>query len=309
MKTFIFSCLAWLSILTCAASAQGVAGYTVSVTYADAGDGTTNVTIMTTGLLADIDSMPINEAIEFSSFSNAVTPNVSTQSGTIDLVSISVTTPSAVVYSHTFDGMANDSAPAIQAFDNGVSEVPAPDLDAGLLGPNLDTAASGFNTSSSLDLSAETSFTVEFVVENNSSEIVESGFNGNFFGITSSATSNAIDGSALYNNAGSASGPAIGLQVGTERGDSGVNYVIDNAAGNAGVFTGLMNDFADDAPDAPDCIVGDINMSGTVDFQDIVPFIAILSDDGGFQCEADINGSGAVDFSDIVPFIVLLSAS
>ena len=66
MKKFIFSCLAWLSILACSVSAQVGDGYTVFVTYADVGDGTTDVTIATTGLLVDIDSTQ-NQAIDFSS--------------------------------------------------------------------------------------------------------------------------------------------------------------------------------------------------------------------------------------------------
>ena len=59
---------------------------------------------------------------------------------------------------------------------------------------------------------------------------------------------------------------------------------------------------------AEPCLLGDVDMSGTVDFRDIVPFIRALSS-GEFQCEADIDESGAVDFRDIVPFIAILSAS
>ena len=39
-------------------------------------------------------------------------------------------------------------------------------------------------------------------------------------------------------------------------------------------------------PVAPDCVLGDVNTDGAVDFFDISPFIAVLSS-GGFQCEAD----------------------
>ena len=55
-------------------------------------------------------------------------------------------------------------------------------------------------------------------------------------------------------------------------------------------------------------VLGDVNQSGTVDFSDISPFIALLSS-GEFQAEADINMSGSVDFSDISPFIAILSGS
>ena len=56
------------------------------------------------------------------------------------------------------------------------------------------------------------------------------------------------------------------------------------------------------------CLLGDVDLSGTVDFSDIAPFIAILSG-GGFQCEADCDVSGTVDFSDIAPFIAILSGA
>ena len=54
-------------------------------------------------------------------------------------------------------------------------------------------------------------------------------------------------------------------------------------------------------------LLGDVDLSGTVDFLDISPFIAVLSN-SQFQEEADINGSGVVDFLDIGPFIEILSA-
>lgn len=53
-------------------------------------------------------------------------------------------------------------------------------------------------------------------------------------------------------------------------------------------------------------VLGDVDDSGTVDFLDISPFIAILSG-GEYQPEADIDKNGLVDFLDISPFIALLS--
>ena len=50
---------------------------------------------------------------------------------------------------------------------------------------------------------------------------------------------------------------------------------------------------------------GDVNMSGTVDFADIGPFIAVLQG-GGFQAEADCDCSLEVDFADIPVFISIL---
>jgi len=55
-------------------------------------------------------------------------------------------------------------------------------------------------------------------------------------------------------------------------------------------------------------LLGDANCDGEVDFRDIVPFIALLSNQQ-FKAQADVNESGTVDFSDIVPFIAILSAS
>jgi len=60
---------------------------------------------------------------------------------------------------------------------------------------------------------------------------------------------------------------------------------------------------ADDVP----VMLGDVDLSGEVNFSDISPFIAVLSG-GGFQAEADIDQNGLVDFGDISPFISLLSA-
>ena len=50
---------------------------------------------------------------------------------------------------------------------------------------------------------------------------------------------------------------------------------------------------------------GDVDMSGTVDFADIPPFIAVLQA-GTFQAEADADCSTAVGFADIPAFITIL---
>lgn len=57
-----------------------------------------------------------------------------------------------------------------------------------------------------------------------------------------------------------------------------------------------------------DCLLGDVDLNGAVEFLDIQPFIDVLSSNG-FQCEADCNESGAVDFLDIAAFISILSGS
>ena len=61
-------------------------------------------------------------------------------------------------------------------------------------------------------------------------------------------------------------------------------------------------------PAAPiSTLLGDVNLDGVVNFSDIAPFIAVLSN-GGSQAEADIDQNGIVNFSDIAPFIGILSA-
>jgi hypothetical protein len=57
-------------------------------------------------------------------------------------------------------------------------------------------------------------------------------------------------------------------------------------------------------------LLGDVDLSGTVDFLDITPFIGVLSGSGiPNQAEADCDESGTVDFLDITPFIAILSGS
>ena len=58
--------------------------------------------------------------------------------------------------------------------------------------------------------------------------------------------------------------------------------------------------------EAEDCVLGDVNRDGNVDFLDISPFILMLSA-GEFSCAADVDQNGGVDFLDISPFIALLS--
>ncbi|MDB2687681.1 hypothetical protein N9Y42_10765 [Mariniblastus sp.] len=54
-------------------------------------------------------------------------------------------------------------------------------------------------------------------------------------------------------------------------------------------------------------ILGDCNLNGVVNFDDIAPFITILST-GGFLNQADTNQDDVVDFDDIASFIEILAA-
>lgn len=172
------------------------------------------------------------------------------------------------LYNHTFDGVANDSTPAVHAFTNGAAGAVLPDLASGLI-MYTSSQGGGFSSSSPIDLSSESVFTIEYVVVSNASGIVNNGLNGSFFGLTSSSTSSATDGTALYNNAGSATGLAFGLQVGTGRGEAGVSisadYAFDMTDGN-GTFTaiGTGGDFIDDDTDGYTVLVTyEDNMDGT----------------------------------------------
>ena len=53
-------------------------------------------------------------------------------------------------------------------------------------------------------------------------------------------------------------------------------------------------------------LLGDVNQDGLVNFFDISPFIAILTN-GTFLAEADLNQDGIVSFLDIAPFIAIIS--
>ena len=79
----------------------------------------------------------------------------------------------------------------------------------------------------------------------------------------------------------------------------------------AGGFNGSAVDYDNvslTVNSVPECLLGDVDLSGEVDFSDIAPFIGVLS--GGLnQCEADVDQSGDVTFSDIAPFISILSGS
>ena len=75
-------------------------------------------------------------------------------------------------------------------------------------------------------------------------------------------------------------------------------------ADNAQSTSRDMNFFFTKAEDT--VLLGDVNMSGEVDFADLSPFIAVLGS-GMFQAEADINGDSFVDFADLSPFIALLA--
>lgn len=52
-------------------------------------------------------------------------------------------------------------------------------------------------------------------------------------------------------------------------------------------------------------VIGDVNQDGRVDFQDVGPFISVLTD-SAYKVEADTNQDSSVNFLDIQPFIFIL---
>ena len=130
---------------------------------------------------------------------------------------------------------------------------------------------------------------------------------GNIVGVSPNLGPLADNGGLTQTHALLDGSPAI------DAGDSGVSFdadefdqrgapfarVVDGGSGlriDMGAFE-LSDDFA----------VGDVNCDGSIDFDDIGPFITVLASDG-FNAKADINGDNAVDFDDIGPFIQLLAA-
>ena len=88
---------------------------------------------------------------------------------------------------------------------------------------------------------------------------------------------------------------------------NGTDNIGDDVAGpttsQAGYFSNaaITTDFS-----GGEALCGDVDLSGTVDFDDISPFIAVLASQE-FQAEADCDESGMVDFDDIAPFITALA--
>ena len=53
-------------------------------------------------------------------------------------------------------------------------------------------------------------------------------------------------------------------------------------------------------------LLGDVNLDGSVDLQDVAPFVNLITS-GTFQAEADINQDGVVNLQDVAPFVTLLT--
>ena len=116
------------------------------------------------------------------------------------------------------------------------------------------------------------------------------------------------DVTALFNDASQA--PALGAVAYFDFEDDQTG----STAANSGNFADLVDTSGNPSPafigqiePGGDVLKGDVDLSGTVDFGDIGPFIAVLQG-GMFQAEADCDCSLMVDFGDIPVFIAILQA-
>jgi hypothetical protein len=142
--------------------------------------------------------------------------------------------PAAIIVDHTFDGLANDNGElTFQQVANGLGGGSS-DLSTGLvttgnsIGAGIPNSNYGFNTTSSIDLSAATGFTMTFYVSGTSVTVSDLGYNGLFFGAVSGTNANDTGGSSLWTN----NPHSIGYVAGS--GNYGDNEMRQDAEGGGG---------------------------------------------------------------------------
>lgn len=157
--------------------------------------------------------------------------------------------------------------------------------------------AGGFNTITGIDLSGFDGFAVEYVISNNYDGIVEALANGAFFGVVNSPTANAIDATALYNNAGNGDpfGTSIGLTVGIHRGVVGPDLVLDEADGNNGTFTQLFDPEVEVLDDATEGYTISVGYSEHVASGNT----AVTITSTGLATDFNFSGVGATNFASL----------
>ena len=87
--------------------------------------------------------------------------------------------------------------------------------------------------------------------------------------------------------------------------DIGVSPISPLAAISYGVVDNDDPKGVGGSVDVFNCLLGDVDLNGVVNFADIPVFIAVLQS-GVFQCEADVDQNGVVNFADIPVFIDIL---
>jgi arylsulfatase A len=117
------------------------------------------------------------------------------------LVTLSVSYADTVLIDRTFDGVANETGPAIQVVNNGVATGTA-NTTTGVIVTGASTHTLGFNISATVDLSSYHGFSATFVVDSMTLSVNVSslGSNGLFFGVVSGTNAIGTTGTSLWNN-------------------------------------------------------------------------------------------------------------
>ena len=109
------------------------------------------------------------------------------------------------------------------------------------------------------------------------------------------------DGSVLQRLTGAAAGDRFGTSasgVADINGDGFDDIIVGALGGDyIQVFVSVAV--------LPGCTLGDVNMNGVVDFNDIPEFVTVLLGNT-FQCEADCDENGLINFDDIPAFVTIL---
>jgi hypothetical protein len=119
------------------------------------------------------------------------------------LSAVAPTMADTVLMDHTFDGVENDTGPAFQQLYNGQGTASADPATGTITTTGIDNASIGLSASGTVDASAASAFTIEWVVSSFTGDSFNDGsgsrvkFNGWFFGVT---TNTGNDGPALWNN-------------------------------------------------------------------------------------------------------------
>ncbi len=109
----------------------------------------------------------------------------------------------ATLITNNFDGIADAGETTFQQIHNGQGSV-STDLDTGsILTQTSNNASVGFGSTVSADYSAESSFTLDWVVSDTTGDVGLVHYNGWFFGVTNTTSSTATEGLGIVLDGGS----------------------------------------------------------------------------------------------------------